>query len=214
MAAVQPHNQKIQLHKITEPFPVTSIYTIKESLSMEVWQEIIKDRERGARILVAVYKDRLFASALILCRDQHAAEELVFRTFARAIDRISSFRPNTNFYNWLYTILINFRRMDLRKEKISPVTFTDEIPEVVTEETPFTALVAKADHAAIRAAVADLSDPLKEVVLLRYFEGLPIEEIALTLALPIGTVKSRLNYARVVLARQLAKPLGKEMKNG
>ncbi len=86
---------------------------------MEVWQEIIKDRERGARILVAVYKDRLFASALILCRDQHAAEELVFRTFARAIDRISSFRPNTNFYNWLYTILINFRRMDLRREKIS-----------------------------------------------------------------------------------------------
>ncbi len=181
---------------------------------MEVWQEIIKDRERGARILVAVYKDRLFASALILCRDQHAAEELVFRTFARAIDRISSFRPNTNFYNWLYTILINFRRMDLRKDKISPVTFTDEIPEVVTEETPFTALVAKADHAAIRAAVADLSDPLKEVVLLRYFEGLPMDEIALTLALPLGTVKSRLNYARAVLARQLAKPLGKEMKNG
>ena len=40
---------------------------------MEVWQEIIKDRERGARILVAVYKDRLFASALILCRDRCAA---------------------------------------------------------------------------------------------------------------------------------------------
>ena len=65
---------------------------------MEIWQEIIKDRERGARELVAVYQDRLFASALILCRDRRAAEELVFRTFARAIDKISSFRPNTNFY--------------------------------------------------------------------------------------------------------------------
>jgi RNA polymerase sigma-70 factor (ECF subfamily) len=62
--------------------------------------------------------------------------------------------------------------------------------------------------------VADLSDPLKEVVLLRYFEGLPMDEIALTLALPLGTVKSRLNYARAVLARQLAKPLGKEINNG
>ena len=114
---------------------------------MDVWQEIIKDREHGARILVAVYKDRLFASALILCRDRRAAEELVFRTFARAIDKISSFRPNTNFYNWLYTIMINFRRMDIRKENGSPLTFTDALPETPTEETPYTALAAKADHA-------------------------------------------------------------------
>jgi RNA polymerase sigma-70 factor (ECF subfamily) len=181
---------------------------------MEIWQEIINDRERGARALVAVYQDRLFAAALILCRDRAAAEELVFRTFARAIDKISSFRPNTNFYNWLYTIMINFRRMDIRKEKGSPLTFTDAIPETTTEETPFTALAAKADHAAIRVAVAELSEPLKEVVLLRYFEGLQIEEIATTLALPLGTVKSRLNYARAVLARRLAKPLGKENPNG
>ena len=181
---------------------------------MEIWQEIIKNRERGAHELVAVYQDRLFASALILCRDRRAAEELVFRTFARAIDKISSFRPNTNFYNWLYTIMINFRRMDIRKEKGSPLTFTDAIPETTTEETPFTALAAKADHSAIRATVAELSEPLKEVVLLRYFEGLPIEEIATTLALPLGTVKSRLNYARAVLARRLAKPLGKENPNG
>ena len=181
---------------------------------MEIWQEIINDRERGARALVAVYQDRLFAAALILCRDRAAAEELVFRTFARAIDKISSFRPNTNFYNWLYTIMINFRRMDIRKETGSPLTFTDAIPETPTEETPYTALAAEADHAAIRAAVAELSEPLKEVVLLRYFEGLQIEEIATTLALPLGTVKSRLNYARAVLARRLAKPLGKENPNG
>lgn len=181
---------------------------------MEIWQEIIKDRERGARELVAVYQDRLFASALILCRDRPAAEELVFRTFARAIDKISSFRPNTNFYNWLYTIMINFRRMDIRREKGSPVTFTDAIPETPTDETPYTALAAKADHTAIRTAVVELSEPLKEVVILRYFEGLPLDEIAVTLALPPGTVKSRLNYARAVLARQLATPLGKETNNG
>ena len=181
---------------------------------MEIWQEIINDRERGARALVAVYQDRLFAAALILCRDRAAAEELVFRTFARAIDKISSFRPNTNFYNWLYTIMINFRRMDIRKETGSPLTFTDAIPETPTEETPYTALAAKADHAAIRVAGAELSEPLKEVVILRYFEGLQIEEIATTLALPLGTVKSRLNYARAVLARRLAKPLGKENPNG
>ncbi|MBQ6337522.1 MAG: hypothetical protein IJI36_00130 [Kiritimatiellae bacterium] len=66
---------------------------------MEIWQAIIKNRERGAHELVAVYQDRLFASALILCRDRRAAEELVFRTFARAVDKISSFRPYLNAHN-------------------------------------------------------------------------------------------------------------------
>ena len=51
-------------------------------------------------------------------------------------------------------------------------------------------------------------------MILRYFEGLQLEEIATTLSLPLGTVKSRLNYARAVLARQLAEPLGKENPNG
>ena len=62
--------------------------------------------------------------------------------------------------------------------------------------------------------MGELSEPLKEVVILRYFEGLPQEEIAATLSLPLGTVKSRLSYARVVLARRLAEPLGKETANG
>ena len=181
---------------------------------MEIWQEIIKNREKGARELVAVYQDRLFAAAMILCRDRSAAEELVFRTFERAINKIATFRPNTNFYNWLYTILINFRRMDLRRERINPLVPTDPLPDVPMEETPFTTLAAKADHAAIRAAVAELSEPLKEVVLLRYFEGLSLDEIATTLNLPPGTVKSRLNYARASLARQLAPQLGKETQNG
>ena len=52
---------------------------------MEIWQEIIKDRERGARTLVAVYQDRLFAAALMLCRDRAVAEDLLFRTFSRAL---------------------------------------------------------------------------------------------------------------------------------
>ena len=181
---------------------------------MEIWQEIINDRERGARVLVAVYQDRLLAAALMLCHDRAAAEDLLFRTFSRALAKISTFRPNTNFYNWLYTIMINFRRMDLRKEKSSPVTFTDALPETPTEDTPFTALAAKADHASIRAAVDELSEPLKEVVILRYFEGLQQEEIAATLSLPLGTVKSRLNYARTVLAQRLAEQLGKEADNG
>lgn len=181
---------------------------------MEIWQHIIKDREQGARELVAVYQNRLYTAAMILCRDPRAAEDLVFRTFSRAVEKISTFRPNTNFYNWLYTILINFRRMDLRKEKGDNLVFPGELPDAPEPETPFSVLAAKADHAAIREAVGELSEPLKEVVLLRYFEGMALDEIAETLALPSGTVKSRLNYAKSLLAKRLASRFGKEKHNG
>lgn len=181
---------------------------------MEIWQHIIKDREKGTRELVAVYQNRLYAAAMILCRDPGAAEDLVFRTFSRAVEKISAFRPNTNFYNWLYTILINFRRMDLRKEKGDNLTFPGEIPETSVPETPFSVLAQQADCAAIREAVTELSEPLKEVVLLRYFEGMALDEIAETLALPSGTVKSRLSYAKTVLAKRLASRFGKEKTNG
>jgi RNA polymerase sigma-70 factor (ECF subfamily) len=150
---------------------------------------------------------------MFLCRDRAAAEDLVSRTFARAVSKIASFRPNTNFYNWLYTILINFRRMDIRKARNDLLVLTDQPPDTPVTETPFTALAAKADHAAIRAAVAELSEPLKEVVILRYFEDFPLDEIAATLALPLGTVTSRLNYAKTTLAQRLAAQLGKEKDN-
>ena len=48
---------------------------------MEVWQEIRKDRERGAERLVAEYGNRLYAAAVLLCANDQDAEELVFRTF-------------------------------------------------------------------------------------------------------------------------------------
>ena len=52
---------------------------------MEVWQEIAKNAERGAERLVAEYGDRLYAAATLLCRNSGDAEELVFRTLARAV---------------------------------------------------------------------------------------------------------------------------------
>ena len=171
---------------------------------MDLWQKIIKTPDEGSRELVAVYKDRLFLAARMMCGDDQLAEDLVFRTFSRVIAKISSFRPNTNFYNWIYTIMINFRRMDVRHANGSPVVYVEEPPEMPDERTPFAEIAAKADHAAIREAVSELSDPLKEVVLLRYFEDFPLEAIAETLTLPMGTVKSRLNAAKAKLARRLA----------
>ena len=84
----------------------------KAKTKMEVWQEIRKDRERGAERLVAEYGNRLYAAAVLLCANDQDAEELVFRTFDQAVKKIRLFDPSRNFFTWLYAIMLNFHRMN------------------------------------------------------------------------------------------------------
>ena len=84
---------------------------------MDVWEQIRLDPENGSRSLVAEYGDRLFGAAVMLCHDSGVAEDLVFRTFERAVERIALYDSELPFWNWLYSILLNFFRMDMRKNK-------------------------------------------------------------------------------------------------
>ena len=84
---------------------------------MEVWEEIGADTEKGAQRLVAEFWDRLFGASLVLCKEEHLAEDLVFRTFAQAIVKIDQYDASLPFWNWLYAILLNYFRADLRKMK-------------------------------------------------------------------------------------------------
>ena len=166
---------------------------------METWELIRHDAERGAAQMVAEFGNRLFGVALLLCPNDHDAEELVFRTFEQAVKKIRLYRPTGDFYHWLYTILLNFRRMDVRRNRPDVVAYggTADLPEVPV--AGMVDLLAATDADAVREAVRRLSEPLKVVVVLRYFEGRTIEEIAEWLALPCGTVKSRLHNARAAL---------------
>lgn len=169
----------------------------------EVWEEIGSDRERGARRLVAEYGNRLFAAALLLCRNETDAEDLVFRTFERAVERIGQYKPTGEFYGWLYIIMLNFWRMDVRRMQPDVVCAgsTVDLPEV--PDPSLSDSLAGVDAEAIRAAVRRLSPMLAEVVVLRFFEGRSMEEMAEMLDVPEGTVKSRLYNAKAALGKLL-----------
>ena len=149
--------------------------------------------------MVAEYGNRLLAAATLMCRSDADAEELVFRTFEQAVKKIRQFKPTGDFYKWLYTIMLNFRRMDVRRKGPDVVAFgtTADLPEVPI--TSFVDVVSAADAEAVRAAVWGLSEVHREVTVLRYFEGRTVEEIAEMLGVPVGTVKSRLHHARIAL---------------
>ena len=149
--------------------------------------------------MVAEYGNRLLAAATLMCRNDLDAEELVFRTLEQAVKKIRQFKPAGDFYKWLYTIMLNFRRMDVRRKGPDVVAFgtTADLPEVPIAS--FIDVVSATDAEVVRAAVKELSEAHREVTVLRYFEGRTVEEIAEMLEVPVGTVKSRLHHARIQL---------------
>ena len=165
---------------------------------------ILADPEAGARRLVAEEGPALFALAVRLAPDAGDAEELVFRTLGRAVERIAQFRDGTNLHAWLRAILLNERRRDLRRA--APLADPDlELPDPAP--TPADRAAARSDAEALASALARLPAAFRDVIVLHYYEDLPLAEISALLALPLGTVKWRLHQARERLRAALAPAL-------
>lgn len=165
---------------------------------------ILADPEAGARRLVAEEGPALFALAVRLAPDAGDAEELVFRALARAVEHIAQFRDGTNLHAWLRAILLNERRRDLRRA--APLADPDlELPDPAP--SPADRAAARSDAEALAAALARLPTAFRDVVVLHYYEDLPLAEISVLLAIPLGTVKWRLHQSRELLRAALAPAL-------
>ena len=164
---------------------------------MQIWEQIRFDPEAGAKALVASYSDRLYKLAYRLCSDAALSEDLVLRTLARAVKAQGEFSSEESYFSFLCTILVNLHRDDLRLKAANALVFMEDVP--ASEDgrpNPGEALAAKSDAEAVRLAVSRLSPILRETVVLRYFGGLSVADIAEALAVPDGTVKFRLSEAR------------------
>ena len=173
---------------------------------MELYEEIKADREAGARRLVRELRSRLMGMAMGLTSSSQEAEDLVFRTFERVIVKIDDYRPTGSFYYWVCSILVNFHRMDVRKALSRPkFTGDGKLPDVEEENPRDVAdqIDFDATTEAVRQAVRELPDNFREVVVLKYFDEMSIEDIAMVTGLNVGTVKSRLHYAREALYAKL-----------
>ncbi len=124
----------------------------------------------------------------------------MIETLQRAVRSISGFRNTCSLFSWLYGILFNLNRMVWRKRFRSRLTYVEELPDIA-EDRPYVGSTldetAVADRLA--AAVLQLSTPLQEVIVLRYYGEMSIGEVAETLKISPGTVKSRLFSATAKL---------------
>ena len=159
---------------------------------------------------VKPHLDALYRTALRMTGESSAAEDLVQETFLKAYRGYARFEPGSNFKAWLFTILTNAYINDYRRRARTPVVtdFAEVEPEGETETPHFSVddverLADRLGDAAKRA-LDRLPPEHRLVFLLSTFEDLSYKEISSALAVPIGTVMSRLFRARALLRRELA----------
>ncbi len=147
--------------------------------------------------------DALFSYAMVLTREQAAAEDLVQETYLRAVRAFANLIPDSNLKGWMFTILRNIWLNQCRYSRNQPhfVDLDEELSDHQAwfsncTDDPYVLLVKKLEREEVRAAIARLPAHYKEVVLLRDIEGFSYQQIGNILNCPIGTVMSRLGRAR------------------
>jgi RNA polymerase sigma-70 factor, ECF subfamily len=149
----------------------------------------------GARIA------RLDAAARLILRDPELARDAVQEGFIRAWRNLPSLRDAGRFDAWLHRLVINSCIDVTRRRRRRPMEV-----ELTPIDGPTTADLAAtvADRELIEAALRHLDPEWRAVVVLYYFLGLPLPDVAATLGIPLGTAKSRLHRSLAVMRMALA----------
>ncbi len=169
-------------------------------------------------LIVAKYQDRIYNVLLRICGRAADAEELAQEAFLRSLEQLDKFQGKSRFYTWLFRIAVNLalsqkrRGARVRFQSLSSGGEYDGFPAGnVTaamvgrrELNPPDAAMAVEAKERVLAAVDDLNDEYRIVVILRDFEDMSYAQIAEVLGVPVGTVKSRICRARALLRDKLA----------
>jgi RNA polymerase sigma-70 factor (ECF subfamily) len=161
-----------------------------------------RDREFAAAALPLMPHVKRYA--LSLTRNEADADDIVQETYLRAHRYWSTFHGGTDCRKWLLTICRNAFTTNVHREERSIAVEDDELESLAAARTHNAARVAGVDDIyaqldlgpAIRAAIDKLDTVFRDVVVLSDIEGFSYEEIAETLGIPMGTVRSRLFRAR------------------
>ena len=153
--------------------------------------------------LVRAYAQGVLNVVYRMCGNMQVAEDAAQETFIQAWMKLSSYRPKSSFRNWLYRIAVNTAIDMLRKEKRILPGAVEDLALTDSHPGPEAMFVSEERAELVRKAVVNLPDAGRSVVVLREYEGLSYQEIAETLDIPVGTVMSRLNYARKLLRESL-----------
>jgi RNA polymerase sigma-70 factor (ECF subfamily) len=180
--------------------------------------ELVKRARRGSLEaydeLVRLYQERIYATIYHMTSNHEDANDLTQETFVKAYRVLKSFKGSSSFYTWIYRIAVNKtinflkqrrNRMHVSLNDLDSSAERDpDLVALISEKTPRRDVNLVELQEKLNAAMQKLSEPHRLVVTLHDVQGMPHEEIAKIMDCNIGTVRSRLFYARQQLQAYLS----------
>jgi RNA polymerase sigma-70 factor (ECF subfamily) len=180
--------------------------------------ELVRGARRGDLAaydeLVKRYQERIYATIYHMTSNHEDANDLAQESFIKAFQALKSFKGGSSFYTWLYRIAVNKTINFLKQRKnrthmsLNDMDFNAEhdpdMVALVSEQTPRRAAGLTELQKKLNEALMKLSEPHRLVVVMHDVQGLSHEEIAEAADCNVGTVRSRLFYARQQLQGYLA----------
>ncbi len=180
----------------------------------ELVRAVLKGDQTSYRVIVERYQGRVHAVIYGMVRNREDARDLTQETFVRAYQNLSRFRIESGFYTWVYRIAMNTTIDHIRRQKkraheaFEDGVATRETGGVMSDgahmDSPGKSLERKRLHGRLLAALDELPEDQRQVIVLREVDGLSYKEISEVLEVPEGTVMSRLFYARRKLQNALS----------
>lgn len=163
--------------------------------------------------LVRRYYPKIYGLVYNMTGNKEDAEDVVQDVFVKAHSKLGSFRGQSQFYTWIYRIAlnstINFRKKRTRRQAVRLDDLNPDVKQDVAftrlfnGDTPFRKVKLNELQKKLNEAIQTLSDKHKQAVILHDVQGVPHEEIAKIMKCSVGTVRSRLFYARKKLQEEL-----------
>lgn len=166
-------------------------------------------RDFGA--MTRTHQAKLYRTACFLTGNTHEGEDLLQETLLEAWKGWESFEGRSSAYTWLYRILIHRYHRWQRRQIVRRMFFVraeecdwENLQTFVDPSSPPGSLMEREEqNAQLWKFLESLRPKHREALVLRYVENMRLEQIAETLGLPLGTVKSRLNHAHRLLGDRL-----------
>jgi RNA polymerase sigma-70 factor, ECF subfamily len=174
-------------------------------------REIIQSAKRGDvdafEKILTVYEQQIFHYLYKILGQRQDAEDATQETFLKIYKNLKKIDLQKNFRAWLYKIATNTAYDRLRKKKLRPELFLDDINTIETmeDESAYDRIEGIENKKVIEEALQKIKPGYKSILLLFYKEELSYEEIAEALSIPLNTVKSHIFRAKKSLKNELTK---------
>ncbi|KKB36575.1 RNA polymerase sigma factor SigW [Bacillus thermotolerans] len=175
-------------------------------------KQVLKGDQNAFGEIVELYKDKVYQICYRMLWNQHEAEDAAQETFIKAFINIHTYDTTKKFTTWLYRIATNLCIDRIRKKKPdyhldAEVAGTEGLNMysqlASSEKLPEEALESLEMQETVQAAIYQLPEKYRSVIVLKYIEELSLQEIAEILELPLGTVKTRMHRGREALRKHL-----------